>query len=275
MQVHHLNCGAMRPLGGALFDGVTPGMGPSTLACHCLLLEGMGGLVLVDTGVVGQDVRQSRTAHHPAFLAVDNLRLDPRESAAERVRALGLRAEDVRDIIMTHLDFDHAAGLADFPWATVHVSAVEADAALRPGGAKASARYRPGQWGRVERWRTHRPGHGRGQSWFGLPAAAVLGEDVLLVDLPGHTRGHCGVAVRQGAGWLLHAGDAVFFESELWDQPFMPTGARGYQWFMETSQVARRRSLRTLRDLVRDAGGDVRVVCTHDPHGVDASPLPN
>ena len=267
MQVHHLNCGAMQPLGGALFDGVTPGLGPSTLACHCLLLEGPDGLVLVDTGVVGQDGRQTRAAHSPAFLAVDNLRLDPRESAAARIRALGHRAEDVRHVVMTHLDFDHAAGLVDFPAAAVHLSEVEAAAAQRPEGAKAAARYRPGQWGGVGRWRTYQPG----RSWFGLPAAEVLGADVLLVELPGHTQGHCGVAVRQGAGWLLHAGDAVFFRSELQDRPWMPTGARGYQWFMETSQAQRRRSLKALRALVRDAAGEVQVVCTHDPRGVDAS----
>lgn len=116
-----------------------------------------------------------------------------------------------------------------------------------------------------------------GRTWFGLPAAEVapelLGADVLLVELPGHARGHCGVAVRQGAGWLLHAGDAVFFHSELEEMPHMPTAARGYQWFMETSQVRRRRSLKALRALVRDAGGDVRVVCIHDPRGVDARPV--
>jgi len=267
MQVHHLNCGAMQPLGGALFDGVTPGFGPATLACHCLLLEGPDGLVLVDTGVAGQDERQSRAAHSPAFLAVDNLRLDPRESAAERIRALGYRAEDVRHIVMTHLDFDHAAGLVDFPGAAVHLSEAEAFAATEPEGAKAAARYRQEQWGSVGRWQTHVPG----RTWFGLPAAEVLGADVLLVELPGHTRGHCGVAVRQGAGWLLHAGDAVFFRSELREGGGMPTAARGYQWFMETSQRQRRRSLKALRALVRDAGGDVQVVCTHDPLGVDAS----
>ncbi len=67
--------------------------------------------MLVDTGVVGQDERQSRAPHSPAFLAVDNLRLDPRESAAARIWALGHWAEDVRHVVMMDLDFDHAAGL--------------------------------------------------------------------------------------------------------------------------------------------------------------------
>ena len=32
--------------------------------------------------------------------------------------------EDVTDIVLTHLDFDHAGGLDDFPAATVHLRAV-------------------------------------------------------------------------------------------------------------------------------------------------------
>ena len=262
MRVHQVNCGAMRPPGGVLMDGVTPGLGFAALACRCLVLETGEGLALVDTGVVGQDARQSRQAHHPVFLQVDNLRLDPRESAAERVRALGHRPEDVRHIVMTHLDFDHAAGLVDFPGAAVHLSLPEAGAARKRDGAKARARYRPDQWGSLTRWRPH----AWGKQWFGLPAAEVLGPDVLLVSLPGHTAGHCGVAVRQGDGWLLHAGDAVFFERELGPRPSMPSGARGYQWFMEVSQRERRGSLQALRELA--AGGQVAVVCTHDPAGL-------
>ena len=49
MRVHHLNCGLMAPLGGALFDGVSAGP-TAKLACHCLLIETGQGLVLVDTG---------------------------------------------------------------------------------------------------------------------------------------------------------------------------------------------------------------------------------
>ena len=254
----------MQPYGGALFDGVTTGLGAATLACHCLLLEALDGLVLVDTGVVGQDARQSEAAHNPVFRAVDRLRLDPAESAASRVRALGHRPEDVAHIVMTHLDFDHAAGLVDFPHAAVHLSEAEAVAATEPAGAKASARYRREQWGSVGRWRMYNAN----RTWFGLPAVEVLGAEILLVDLPGHTLGHRGVAIRTEDRWLLHAGDAVFFHSELDAQPAMPTAARGYQWFMETSQVQRRRSLKALRALVRDAGADVQVVCTHDPRGL-------
>ncbi|HAC66528.1 MAG TPA: MBL fold metallo-hydrolase, partial [Pseudomonas sp.] len=37
MRIHHLNCGCMCPLGGALYDGFSRGLA-AHLACHCLLV---------------------------------------------------------------------------------------------------------------------------------------------------------------------------------------------------------------------------------------------
>jgi glyoxylase-like metal-dependent hydrolase (beta-lactamase superfamily II) len=275
----------MQPYGGALWDGQTPISDPAVLACHCLLLEQQddqsegGGLVLVDTGVVSTDPSADRARHSPFFLAVDRLDLDPMQSAAARVRALGRDPAEVRHVVMTHLDFDHAAGLPDFPDASVHLSATEARHAQHPAGPIARARYRPAQWAGIRRWHTYAAFP---ESWFGLPAArldSVPGE-MLLVSLLGHTKGHCGVAIRTGTEdtgipWLLHAGDAIFSHRELTGHPpGMPTLARAYQWFMQESQVQRRRSLHALQDLVRRHGSDVRVICTHDPSLLPVEQLP-
>ena len=46
MRIHHLSCGSMCPYGGYLWDGVTPGLGPATIVCHCLLIEAGSSLVL-------------------------------------------------------------------------------------------------------------------------------------------------------------------------------------------------------------------------------------
>lgn len=265
----------MQPYGGALWDGQTLGLGPSVLACHCLLLDyGEGGLVLVDTGVVSTDPAADRTRHNPFFRAVDRLDLDPTQSARNRILGLGLDPERVGHVVLTHLDFDHAAGLPDFPGATVHLSAVEAKHAQNPIGPIARARYQSGQWAGVRHWRTHA---GFPDSWFGLPAARLDGVpgEILLVSLPGHTRGHCGVAVRTDTAWLLHAGDAIFHHRELHrGPPGMPTLARAYQWFMQESQVRRRRSLHKLQDLVDHHGREVRVICTHDPSLLPIEQLP-
>ena len=66
-----------------------------------------------------------------------------------------------------------------------------------------------------------------GDDWFGFDAVTALGDDVLLVPLRGHTRGHCGVAVRRpDGGWLLHAGDAYFHAGEKHTPPSPRPGSR-------------------------------------------------
>lgn len=271
MRIHHLNCGAMQPYGGALFDGQTPvfaqgGLAPATLACHCLLLEHHAGLTLVDTGTVSTNPAADRARHSPFFRTIDRLRLDAPESAHAQIRALGLDPARVQNIVMTHLDFDHAAGLTDFPEATIHLSAQEAYAAQNPNSPKARQRFRPAQWGSTRNWRTY-PSFK--DDWFGLPATPLPGE-LLLISLPGHTEGHCGVAIPTTTGWLLHAADAIFHHRELHGHP-MPPAAHAYQWAMQTSQSARRRTLHALQTLARTHPDEVEIICTHDPSLIPSS----
>lgn len=48
------------------------------------------------------------------------------------------------------------------------------------------------------------------ESWLGLNAIRLPFEpEMWLVPLFGHTRGHCGIAIQTGAGWLFHVGDAA------------------------------------------------------------------
>ncbi len=264
MKVHHINAGAMQPYGGALFDGQTPGLGPATLACHCLVLETGAGLVLVDTGTVSRDAVASAARLSPFFRTIDRIRLLPGEAAANQIRALKLDPGDVKHVVMTHLDFDHAAGLIDFPAARVHLSAAEAATAQSPVSPKDRGRYRPAQWGDQARFHTYGT---FAADFFGVRASFL--DDVpglMLVQLPGHTPGHCGVAVDTGRGWLLHAADAIFHHRELDPvAPHTPTGARALQWLMQSNQVQRRRSLAHLRRIRRDHEHHVQIVCTHDP----------
>jgi glyoxylase-like metal-dependent hydrolase (beta-lactamase superfamily II) len=54
---------------------------------------------------------------------------DRMDTAVEQVRVLRYTPDDVLHIVMTHLHFDHAGGLPDFPKAQVHVYAPEYHAA--------------------------------------------------------------------------------------------------------------------------------------------------
>jgi len=258
--------GAMRPYGGRLWDGDTPGLGPARLVCRCLLVEHPDGLVLVDTGFGLMDAAEpSRLS--ALIRAIDRPTLEPGVAAIAQLRRAGHDPRAVRHIVMTHLDFDHAGGLSDFPWATVHVSAQEARSARAQLGLKARQRWRPAQL--PAEMAEHIDA---GEGWFGLPTLRGAPEGIHLVPLPGHSPGHCGVAVRAGdGGWVLHAGDAVFQHAELEGEGRAAPLALAYQAAMQSDGAQRRASAERLRELRRRSGAEVTILCTHDPR-MPASP---
>lgn len=244
---------------------------PAELVAHCLVVEGPQSLVLVDTGFGLEDVADKGRRLGRTFTALVGARLDPSLTAVEQLRAMGHAPQDVRDIVVTHLDLDHAGGLADFPWARVHVHRAELDAALHPT-LREKLRYLPAQWEHGPDWVTHAEG---GDEWFGFGSVQVVGDDVLMIPLPGHTRGHCGVAVRRpDGGWLLHAGDAYFFTGDKETPRSCPPGVRAYQAGLAVDGGQRRENLARLRELHRRHGrggtGEVSVFCAHDRSELDA-----
>ncbi len=251
-----------------MFDGRSDGL-RGTLVCHCLLIESEAGLVLVDTGYGTRDVHNPERRLAKFFLALNDPQLRAGETAVAQVRALGFDPADVRHIVVTHLDFDHAGGLEDFPNAAVHVTAREKEVADQGNGGAfvAHRRYRPGQWDGVENWRLYPMGSG--EPWFGFDTVRGLEglpPEILLVPLPGHTWGHSGVAVQEENGkWLLYAADAYFFRGEIGGDSYeCPPGLRGYQKLMEVDRVARLANLQRLRRLASDHGDEVRIFCAHD-----------
>lgn len=273
MKVHHLNCGTDCPLGGALFDGRSKGP-LGHLVCHCLLIEtDRHGLVLVDTGYGLKDVdhphRGGRRGERitRAWHAMLNIRLREEETAVRQIEVLGFQASDVRHIVLTHLDFDHAGGLEDFPNATVHVMEAEFAAATGPRrGVVPRARYRPAQLDEVHRW--YRYDAAGGEEWFGFGAVrdlAGLPPEILIVPMPGHSWGHAGVAVRRPEGWLLHAGDAYFYHGEMRGAIRRVTpGLAAYQRLMEVSRRDRIINQERLRALSVERRGELDVICAHD-----------
>jgi glyoxylase-like metal-dependent hydrolase (beta-lactamase superfamily II) len=238
-------------------------LGEHTMVCHCLLIETeRAGLVLVDTGLGTADIAGRLS---PIFRALTRPRLDPAETAIARVRALGFDPRDVRHLVVTHLDLDHAGGIGDFPWATLHVHALERAAATARRTLFERHRYVPAQFAGHSHWSEVSE---QGDDWYGLRAVRPLGElgdDVALVPLFGHTRGHSGVAVRTAGGWLLHAGDAYFHRSEVTRTPAAPAGLRAFQRLVEIDGRARRANRARVRELALGHPDTVQVFCAHDP----------
>ncbi len=255
-RVHHLNCATMRPPAARL------GMMPDHLVAHCLLVEGDDGLTLVDTGIGTADVADPKRLGTP-FVKLVGATLDRRETALAQVRALGFSPDDVRDIVVTHLDLDHAGGLGDFPQARVHVFGAELAAARARSHPKEKGRYIAAQWAHGPRWVEHTADGS--DSWFGFDSVQAVGDDVLLVPLPGHTRGHCAVAVRRpDGGWLLHAGDAYFFHGEKQRPASCPSGLRFFQTLVQMDKGERHASQERLRELQAQHADEVTLFSAHD-----------
>jgi glyoxylase-like metal-dependent hydrolase (beta-lactamase superfamily II) len=252
--VHHLNCATLRPLGG--FGGR---VSPARMVAHCLLVERADGLTLVDTGFGRDDVADPRRLGRP-FTTMVRPVLDAAETAAAQVTALDHRVEDVTDIVLTHLDLDHAGGLADFPQARVHVYGAELDAGQNPT-FRTKARYLAAQWAHGPHWVRHDVA---GEDWFGFAAVHAISDDVLLVPLHGHTVGHCGVAVRRPTGgWLLHAGDTYFDAGEKLTPPHAAPGLKAFQRLMAVDNAQRLHNQHRVRELHATHGSEVTVFSAH------------
>ena len=258
MRIHHLNCGSLYPRFPRI-QGIV----------YCLLVETNRGLVLVDTGFGLEDCTNPTRLMRLFRWAVAPVSGDVEETALRQIARLGFAREDVTHIVMTHLHLDHAGGLRDFPDAQVHVFRPEYEAAMHPRGF-VELFYDAAHWAHGPRWVLHDLPAADGRKWFGfdcIPIVDGLSPEILMVPLPGHTRGHCGVAVRTSEGWLLHCGDAASphhreadphqLGDEFYQLRFFPA------WFVPWllgPHVPR------LRKLAREHGDQVRLISSHDAY---------
>lgn len=259
--VHHLNCATMCPIAGFLTGH--RGLGRGHMVAHCLLIETeRDGLVLVDTGFGMRDV-VGVTGLSPAFRQICGPRLDLGETAHAQIGALGLDPADVRHIVVTHLDLDHAGGLADFPRAKIHLHAREHAAAMARTHLKERERYMTAHWAHNPAWEVYTED---GDTWRGLPAITKLrglDADIALVPMHGHTRGHSAVAVNAKDRWLVHAGDAYFHRNAMAGER-IPLGFYLFERATQMIPAARRASVGALRQL-RASYDDVTIFSAHDP----------
>ncbi|WP_406206715.1 MBL fold metallo-hydrolase [Streptomyces decoyicus] len=263
-RVHHLNCGSMMSI-----EATYEGPPPLHAVCHCLLVEtDRDGLVLIETGLGLDDVRRPQDSLDPEWVELARPELRPAETARQQIERLGYTVSDVRHIALTHLDVDHCGGLPDFPEAQVHLMASELRAAMAEAP---SFRYRPAHWAHGPRWVTYEPDSAGGEEWAGFAGVRPLtgvASEVLMMPLGGHSAGHAGFAVRDGEGWLLHAGDAYFYHREIAaDDPHSHPLMDLIQLNTQVDEELRIANQGRLREAAAGGAGEerIRVINAHDP----------
>jgi glyoxylase-like metal-dependent hydrolase (beta-lactamase superfamily II) len=168
------------------------------LAMRCLLLRGHGRTVLVDTGL-----GHKADAKFEEIYAVDH----GHSTLLGSLGALGVAPDDVTDVVLTHLHFDHAGG------ATTRT----ASGGLAPTFPEARHYVQRTHWA----WAHESPREGASfleENMAPLEASGRLvlldGDEapfpnVALHVVDGHTRGQQLVRVHDGERSLLHAADLV------------------------------------------------------------------
>lgn len=159
-------------------------------------------LILVDTGY---DDAEATARGRP-------IRMDPRAALAP----LGITPEDVTQVIVTHLHYDHAGGLHLFPNAKLHLQAAEMAFATGPCMCHDTLRLpftADHVCEAIKRLYAGKVVFHDGD--------AEIAEGVTVHCIGGHSRGLQCVRVRSSAGWLVLASDAAhFYENAFARKPF-------------------------------------------------------
>jgi glyoxylase-like metal-dependent hydrolase (beta-lactamase superfamily II) len=176
---------------------------------HCfafLVVDEMGEAVLVDTGfdpegIPGGITSATQTEEQKVKAAIEKLGFDP---------------ANINKVIMTHIHWDHTAGMPDFPQARFYIQANEFRGLFQLNPNEETY-FRPSNWLTL------------------LPNIELLQGDqelkpgLKVIQTGGHTSGHQLVEVQTKSGPVYLIGDSPFNYDQLWAQ--IPPDR--WQWFRE------------------------------------------
>jgi glyoxylase-like metal-dependent hydrolase (beta-lactamase superfamily II) len=164
---------------------------------NLLLIQTEGRNILIDTGIGNRLNKRRREIYNPSEFMI------PTE-----LSKLGLQPEDITDVIMTHLHFDHAGGIVTeqdgidvltFPNAVYHIQSVEWQMAKEPDKLNKAAYQFEHQLALLEQ-------EGKIQLIVG---DAEIAKGVKLILTGGHSVGSQSVEIIKDGILHMYAGDII------------------------------------------------------------------
>ncbi|QPC44549.1 N-acyl homoserine lactonase family protein [Kaustia mangrovi] len=200
--------------------GHDPHDGPHPISYFLWLIRHENGLVLVDTGF-GERAAAERGR---------TLLRDPLDALA----SLGVQAEDIETVVLTHMHYDHAGSVGRFPNATVIVQERELAYAAGPAMRHPACRKAFDVEDVTDVVRTLYDGR-----IYPVSGDRHLFPGISVHLVGGHSKGLQVVRVETDAGRLVIASDAThFYETAMEGDPFpvlceMPAYLEGFDRLFE------------------------------------------
>ena len=226
------------------------------LAVPAFLVEHPGvGNVLVDTGFhpsVGVDPKQN--LGRLAATLFPKPETEASQAVPAQLRARGIEPSSVKVVVMTHLHFDHASGMSEFPDATFVFSTSEWEAATASRAQMNGYVARQFDHGFDYRLLDFESEEADSFATFGRSLDLFGDGSVRTVFTPGHTHGHMSVILKLRGREVLLAGDAIYTLRALREGalPYLMADSHHY-----------RRSLKEIQLYERETP-DTLVVASHD-----------
>lgn len=215
MRLYFFSCGTLKTYRDMLIhDG---GHVPFETPVPFFLIQHNGKNILFDTGCHLFD-REDHLLPQLRENVVPNF--TENEWVPNAISAIGLKPENIDFIILSHLHFDHAGAVKEFPNATVIVQKEEYDYLRRPDYFMTSSYYNDEAPAPVP---NYLPDGGMGQvDWFFLngwrdsPFDLFHDGKLLIYFTPGHSPGHQSLLVNtdKGGSFLLCA-DACYARENI------------------------------------------------------------
>ena len=212
------------------------------------------GAVLVDTGLHPSAAVDPKRNFGQINGRLLRIRMEHDQALEFQLAVRSLTPSDIRVVVMTHLHYDHASGISEFPDATFVVDADEWQHATHEGLLHG---YHQRQFDHAFDWRAIHFEARTVDSFASFGRSVDLFGDgsLRLLSTPGHTFGHMSVLARLRDRELLITADAMYSQASL-TEDLRP-------WVAEDRHLYRR-SLAEVRRYVELTPSAV-VIPGHDP----------